>query len=88
MRDGLHPGGEYFLVKTIRLVGMMLIVYVRDEIKDQLRDIYAEQIGTGLLGRMVRGREVCLEIEFLLIDRFTLCSGEKNIYLIFLFAGK
>lgn len=53
VRAGLHPGGKYIQVKLVRLVGMMLIVYIRQELRDQLRDVVGEQIGTGLLGRMV-----------------------------------
>lgn len=54
VRTGLHPGAKYSQVKLVRLVGMMLMVFVKNEIKDQLRDVVTEQIGTGLLGRMVR----------------------------------
>ncbi|ODN00527.1 Type II inositol 1,4,5-trisphosphate 5-phosphatase [Orchesella cincta] len=52
VKAGLHPGANYFHVRTIRLVGMMMVVFCREEIKDQLRHIAVEQIGTGLLGRM------------------------------------
>jgi len=32
---------------------MMLIIFIRSDIKDELRDLTAESVGTGIMGRMV-----------------------------------
>ena len=36
VQAGLHPGAEYSLVKHIRLVGMLLLVYCKKEHIDQV----------------------------------------------------
>ena len=36
VQAGLHPGAEYSLVKHIRLVGMLLLVYCKKEHLDQV----------------------------------------------------
>ena len=36
VQAGLHPGAEYSLVKHIRLVGMLLLVYCKKEHFDQV----------------------------------------------------
>lgn len=50
--DGLHPGAVYEELVSVRLVGMMLIVAVRQELRQSIR--YATQtVGTGALNFMV-----------------------------------
>lgn len=51
--DGLHPGAVYEELVSVRLVGMMLIVAVRQELRQSI--CYATQtVGTGALNFMVR----------------------------------
>ena len=40
-------------VKLIRLVGMMLVVFIRHDLAQHLCDVSAETVGTGILGMMV-----------------------------------
>ncbi len=43
----------YFQVKLVRLVGIMLIVFVKEEHVDHIFDVMAEHVATGLMGVMV-----------------------------------
>lgn len=42
-----------FQVKFIRLVGIMLLLYVKQEHAAHISDVEAETVGTGIMGRMV-----------------------------------
>ena len=48
----LHPSISYTHVKSIRLIGIMLIIFVRQELTHLISNTACESVGTGLLGRM------------------------------------
>lgn len=45
--------GSGFQVKLIRLVGIMLLLYVKEEHAAHISEVGAETVGTGIMGRMV-----------------------------------
>ena len=49
----LHIKAEYVKVKSIRLIAMMLVVFVRKELQDSVTDVATCTVGTGILGKMV-----------------------------------
>lgn len=53
MKKGLHKGAHYTKIKLERLVGMMLIVFAKDNLARQIKNIHGVCVGTGILGKMV-----------------------------------
>ncbi|XP_078485744.1 inositol polyphosphate 5-phosphatase OCRL isoform X2 [Ciona intestinalis] len=52
VKQALHPGASYKLVKHIRLVGMMLLVFAQDRHLEDITAVASHHVGTGLLGKM------------------------------------
>ncbi|XP_061895777.1 inositol polyphosphate 5-phosphatase OCRL [Entelurus aequoreus] len=49
---GLHPKAQYKRVRINRLVGMMLVVYVNKKHTKIVKEVAAEHVGTGIMGKM------------------------------------
>ncbi|XP_061091151.1 inositol polyphosphate 5-phosphatase OCRL isoform X1 [Conger conger] len=48
----LHSKAKYCHVRTIRLVGMMLVVFVNSEHKNHVKEVAVGTVGTGIMGKM------------------------------------
>ncbi|XP_064804714.1 type II inositol 1,4,5-trisphosphate 5-phosphatase-like isoform X2 [Oncorhynchus masou masou] len=62
--EGLHPDAKYTLVKRVRLVGIMLLFYVRNEHVKHISEMEAETVGTGIMGRMGNKGAVAIRFRF------------------------
>lgn len=48
----LHPKAKYVKIKHIRLIGMMLIIFVKEELKKHVTNVAAETVGTGIMRKI------------------------------------
>ncbi|XP_062847464.1 type II inositol 1,4,5-trisphosphate 5-phosphatase isoform X2 [Trichomycterus rosablanca] len=62
--EGLHPDAKYALVKVVRLVGIMLLFYVKTEHAEYISEVEAETVGTGIMGRMGNKGAVAIRFKF------------------------
>ena len=49
---GLHPAATYVMVRLVRLVGMMLLVYTKQEHEQFITNVAVDTVGTGIMGKL------------------------------------
>lgn len=62
--EGLHPDAKYALVKLVRLVGIMLLFYVKKEHAEHISEVETDTVGTGIMGRMGNKGAVAIRFRF------------------------
>lgn len=62
--SGLHPGAVYEELVAVRLVGMMLVVAVRRELRKNIIKVNTQTVGTGALNFM--GNKGAVGVSFVL----------------------
>lgn len=64
VKAGLNSSVKYKMVKLIRLVGMMMIVFIKEELAEHVKNVAAETVGTGIMGKLGNKGGVAVRLDF------------------------
>ncbi|XP_057305735.1 inositol polyphosphate 5-phosphatase OCRL-like [Hydractinia symbiolongicarpus] len=76
IENGLPKNTDYFKLKHVRLVGMMLVVYVQTKHKMQVSDVESETYGTGIMGMMGNKGGVAVRFQ---LHNSTICFVNSHL---------
>ncbi|KAJ7363423.1 hypothetical protein OS493_009576 [Desmophyllum pertusum] len=74
--QGLHPKAQYTKVKTIRLVGILLMVFVKNKYLSFVTEVDAETVATGIMGLMGNKGGVAIRM---LIHNTSICFVNSHL---------
>lgn len=63
----INSKGHYRQIKLVRLVGMMLIVFIKHIHVDHVKNIASVTVGTGIMGKLVTKKKTIYIFVFYLI---------------------
>ena len=64
MQMSLHKSSKYSLVKHVRLVGMMLLLYSKEEHQQFISNVSVDTVGTGIMGKLGNKGGVGIRLRF------------------------
>ncbi|XP_020626629.1 inositol polyphosphate 5-phosphatase OCRL-1-like [Orbicella faveolata] len=73
---GLHPKAQYIKVKTIRLVGILLMVFVKSQYQHYVTEVDAETVATGIMGLMGNKGGVAIRMQ---IHNTSICFVNSHL---------
>ncbi|KAI5738999.1 hypothetical protein M8J77_013669 [Diaphorina citri] len=59
----LHPGAAYQKICLVRLVGMMLIVFVEENLAQHVHNVASDTVGTGIMGKLGNKGGVAIRLD-------------------------
>ncbi|KAL9968746.1 hypothetical protein ACROYT_G020866 [Oculina patagonica] len=74
--QGLHPKAQYTKVKTIRLVGILLMVFVKNKYLPYVTEVDAETVATGIMGLMGNKGGVAIRMQ---IHNTSICFVNSHL---------
>ncbi|KAI2802080.1 hypothetical protein BLOT_010272 [Blomia tropicalis] len=63
-KRSLHTGKKYTMLRHHRLIGMMIIVFVSDDILPHIKNVDTAHVGTGILGKMGNKGGVAVRFDY------------------------
>ena len=76
VQNGVNEVGKYEEVQFVRLVGMLLVVYIKVDLHDHVQEVETRDVGTGIMGMM--GNKGGVAVRFRLFNT-TVCFVNSHL---------